>query len=547
MQAISDGRPSVTGIADLLARPPAVSGIDIHSAYFAPEPAATTRTAAPARVLLPRDFQWRSHDAEKPTVPLQLCEFLAYRTGLAYEPETRIKHYIETCCEGSTPETARFRFFDSTKVRNGDPEALAKARTAVDAQGYGFVFERKAFVIFRGTQPSSGSDWAINRSDALTGELAGKEDARYQKLERRYGPLPGRHVGFAIAWASLKDDVEDWLADALEDGAIDQIVYSGHSLGGAMALIAAYDHANVEAKLERERGIAASHIAAVVTFGAPAVGSKLMADDYQRLLGSRTVLLESSGDLVPRIMERWYYRMLYPLRQRLKAGVQMHLEEKDAYAKVARPWSFASEPPLSDNDIRNALIGLKEAARKAIEKAAEEEKKAARDKASKENASPPADPSSSASPEARKPDSSEPSSAKPAKSDEPNPSWVYWLVAGVFVLAAAGLAWYFVRRKLFSHDIEQRYALYLSTLAYQQLRAKHGGDLDKANAELEQHLRFVRGDIDKSHDIASKNVDSEGKNKPFFSSVQALPLRIRSDLVGDPLFASYLSKAETFV
>ncbi len=411
-------------------------------------------------------------------------------------------------------------------------------------------------MIFRGTQ--TGSDWAINRSDALTGELRGEQDARHQKLERDYGPLlgmigdlPGRHVGFSIAWAALKDDVEDWLADALEAGAIDQIVYSGHSLGGAMAQIAAYDHANVEAKLERDRGIAASHIAAVVTFGAPSVGSKLMAEDYQRLLGSRTVLLESSGDLVPCIMERWYYRMLYPLRQRLKAGVQMHLEEKDAYAKVARPWSFASEPPLSDNDIRNALNGLKEAARKAIEKAAEEEKKeaakAARDKTSKEKASPPADPSSTARPDATKPGSIEPDAAEPSKPDEPKPSWVYWAVAGVVVLAAAGVAWYFVRRKLFSHDIEQRYALYLSTLAYQQLRAKHGGDLDMANAELDHHLRFVRGDIDKSQDIARKNVDSDGKNKPFFSSVQTLPLRIKRDHVGDPLFASYLSKSETFV
>ena len=145
------------------------------------------------------------------------------------------------------------------------------------------------------------------------------------------------------------------------------------------------------------------------------------------------------------------------------------------------------------------------------------------------------------------PGSNEPSSAKPAKPDELNPSWVYWLVAGVFVLAAAGLAWYFVRRKLFSHDIEQRYALYLSTLAYQQLRAKHGGDLEKANAELEQHLHFVRGNIEKSHEIARNNVDSDGKNKPFFSSVQILPLRINRDHVGDPLFASYLSKAETFV
>jgi hypothetical protein len=218
----------------------------------------------------------------------------------------------------------------------------------------------------------------------------------------------------------------------------------------------------------------------------------------------------------------------------------MHLEEKDAFAKVARPWSFASEPPLSDNDLRNALNGLKEAARKAIEKATEEEKK------EKDRAAAPTDPSSPSKP-ADAAGKGAPDAARPARADEPAPSWAYWLVAGVFVLAAAGVAWYFVRRKLFSHDIEQRYALYLSTLAYQQLRAKHGGDLDKANTELEHHLRFVRGDIDKSHGIAKATPGGDGKHTPFFSTVQALPLRLKGDLVGDPLFASYLSKEETFV
>jgi hypothetical protein len=135
MQPSSDGQPSAAGIGNLLARPPAVSGIDFHSAYFAPAAEAATRDAASTRVLLPRDFQWRPHDAPKPTVPLQLCEFLAYKTGLAYEPEARVKQYLETCCEGITPETSRFRFFDSTTARKGDQEALTKARARVDAQG----------------------------------------------------------------------------------------------------------------------------------------------------------------------------------------------------------------------------------------------------------------------------------------------------------------------------------------------------------------------------------------------------------------------------
>ena len=39
-----------------------------------------------------------------------------------------------------------------------------------------------------------------------------------------------------------------------------------------------------------------------------------------------------------------------------------------------------------------------------------------------------------------------------------------------------------------SHDIQQRYALFLSTLSYQRLRDIHGGDIDLANEDLDRHL-----------------------------------------------------------
>ena len=303
-------------------------------------------------------------------------------------------------------------------------------------------------------------------------------------------------------------------------GEIDKIVYSGHSLGGAMAQVAAFDHARIEAGFERDRGIAPDRVGAVVTFGAPAVGDADFAAAYKSLLGDRTVLLELSGDLVPRIMNRWYYRMLYPLRQRVQAGVQAHLLSSHGFGKVATPWTFASEPPLSDREIDETLSSIKEAAAKAIRDLAEQQKKhekAEADKAAAKQKSPSAHTDAPTKPE-------------PPKA-EPAPSWVYWLVIGVVVVVAGGVAWYFVRRRLFSHDIEQRYALYLSTLAYQQLRAKHGGNLDLANKELADHLRFVRGDLASSHDIAKTIPAVDGRSTAFFDSVLALPVPIRSAMI----------------
>lgn len=551
-----DGAPPIERIAALLARPPRVDKINLDTSFFAASEGA-------GRALLPAGYEWRADAQSGSRVPLQLCEFLAYKTALAYETAPRIEAYLAKCCNG----ISRFRFFDSARDPNNKEGVLA------DAQGYGFVFESKAYVIFRGTE--SGNDWKINRIDVLTSELGIRQDEqrdhdsssavenaeipkdrRAKKLAATYGPLlrklgnlePGRHVGFSIAWAALKNQVEDWLAEALEQRAIEQIVYSGHSLGGAMAQIAAFDHARLETKYEKDRGIAPSLVGAVVTFGAPAVGNEEFAEEYGKLLGDRTVLLESSGDLVPRIMQRWYYRMLYPLRQRIKAGVQAHLKEDGAFSKVVTPWSFASEPPLSNADIDAAISEIQSAARKALREAAEQEEKRKKAEEKKQAEASKAGAHPASQPQAGKGANTSGGSGKdaaPNGKSEGAPSVVYWVVAGVVVIVVAGVAWYFVRRKLFSHDIEQRYALYLSTLSYQQLRANHAGNIELANSDLRKHLEAIRGDAKLGAEIAKTFPNKQGKYPLFFESVHTLPLPI--EIRKDPEFVKYLEHHGTFI
>ncbi len=535
-------------IVELLAKPPRVDGFHLDTDYFSTTADLQTQRSA-ARFLLPRDYGWRSIEPTRETkprlVPLQLCEFLAYKTALAYESEQRITRYLTECCSGHTHP----KFFNSAGKDASEYGKLA------DAQGFGFVFERKAFVIFRGTL--SKRDWKINSTDALTDDLFARKDRRLAGLREAYGPLleklgdpePGRHVGFSIAWAAIKDQVEDWLAERFENRDIDQIVYAGHSLGGAMAQIAAFDHARVADAIGKDRNIRIDHIAAVVTFGAPAVGSHEFVDVYKGLLGSRTVILESSGDLVPRIMNRWYYRWLYPLRQRVKSGVQLHLQATDGYGKVATPWSFSSEPPLSKSDIDSAVSTLRDAAQKAMRDLAEQHKDKVKELSKNEKEKEAQKTGTNSSGDGKPVDTSSDGSLKPtnpaATAPEPVPTWVYWLFIGLAAGAVTGVAWYFVRRKLFSHDIEQRYALYLSTLSYQQLRAKHGGNVELANAELAEHLRFIRGDLDKGIEIAKETLDEKKKPTPFFDSVLGLPVPIA--VQHDPVFVEYLKRNETFV
>lgn len=519
---------TVTRLAQLLARPPQVAGVRLDPTYFQGWEGSTDQP----RMILPAEHRWRASDEDgRPNIPLQLCEFLAYKTALAYNKPQEIESYLASCCA----KTDRFRFFDST--------TSGASGAAADAQGYGFVFEGKAFVVFRGTQ--SDKDWSINTSDSLTDELGRPGDRRYRELKTKYGdlvdrlgePSPGRHVGFSIAWAALKDQVEDWLADALEaegDHRVEGIVYAGHSLGGAMAQIAAYDHARTEERLRLK-----SRIVAVATFGAPAIGGTALAQDYRRLLGDRTVLLESSGDLVPRIMNRWYYRWLYPLRQRAAAGVQLHLQDNTGFQKVATPWQFASEPPLSPADLNNALrevaSSLKNAAEEIDRQNARQNQRPPREKDGE------TDRGGDGGQAGKKADAAgqEAGGETPKlPSGKDGPNWAYWLVLGAVVVVAGGIAWYFVRRKLFAHDIEQRYALYLSTLSYQQLRASHAGNLGLANQALDEHLRFIRGDSHKSVELIGT---------PVFKSVQALPVRIDEREKDHDAFMKFLAHPQTFV
>lgn len=77
---------------------------------------------------------------------------------------------------------------------------------------------------------------------------------------------PLRHCGFELSWRRLRPQVFEWLDKNLPAGG--DIALAGHSLGGAIALLAAYELAD------------RAPIRAVVTFGAPRVGFSKFRDLY---------------------------------------------------------------------------------------------------------------------------------------------------------------------------------------------------------------------------------------------------------------------------
>jgi hypothetical protein len=171
------------------------------------------------------------------------------------------------------------------------------------------------------------------------------------------------------------------------------------------------------------------------------------------------------------------------------------------------PWTFLAQPALSAREVKDAVKHILDArAQRAKE---DEERKA---KASAASATDAAErPSTSAAPTSQPPASTPTQStgATPpqgAGSSGAQAGWV--VVVAVLVMVLLLTLWLFVRSKRSAHAIIERYALFLSTLSYQHIRALRADEpfpaadrLSLANDDLTRYLRFIRGEgayIDKA-------------------------------------------------
>ncbi|MEW8321902.1 MAG: lipase family protein [Candidatus Thiodiazotropha taylori] len=148
----------------------------------------------------------------------------------------------------------------------------------------GFVFQQRAWLVFRGSDDAY--DWDTN--------------FRFFKTDEQL------HSGFHDAWSGLQNRVIEWYREV--SATTPSIVITGHSLGGAMGVIAA--KALAEEQLNR--------IEAVITFGAPRVGSSDFVNEYnqtpagiqpqdqERLtLGEVTFQSRIADDIVPKVPPRF--------------------------------------------------------------------------------------------------------------------------------------------------------------------------------------------------------------------------------------------------
>ncbi|MEU4806141.1 lipase family protein [Actinosynnema sp. NPDC023587] len=144
-----------------------------------------------------------------------------------------------------------------------------------DTQAFTAASDDMIITAFRGTEPVKIQDWL---SDSTTPPWPGPADKGFI------------HYGFGEALQSIYPQVRDAIADFLDDG--QTIWFTGHSLGGALAALAA-----MRLNFEEPRLLADG----VYTFGQPRVCDRTLADAHDEAFGDRTHRFVNNNDIVAQV------------------------------------------------------------------------------------------------------------------------------------------------------------------------------------------------------------------------------------------------------
>jgi|GEM_PF-499143 len=134
--------------------------------------------------------------------------------------------------------------------------------------------------------------------------IAGTEDLKDVEVDFRLGRVGLEsdevgedkifvHRGFRdYTDAALSDGVKEYLLDELKKNPAETLYITGHSLGGAVALMTAVRLCESGANMNQIK---------VVTFGAPALGNKNFVDAYQDKINLRRIAI--SGDVIKKSLQ----------------------------------------------------------------------------------------------------------------------------------------------------------------------------------------------------------------------------------------------------
>lgn len=167
------------------------------------------------------------------------------------------------------------KFFSSPRL-----PAKGSSPGADGAEAWCFESEHACVVAFRGTEKKL--------NDILT-------DLKFQLVHIREESAERVHAGFKQQLSSLWPGICAWLSDRNKP-----VFFTGHSLGGALAVLAAHRWSKPQTwDGDSSQAARRSPVAGVYTFGQPRVGNEAFAEDYRETLSKRTFRYVNHSDIVP--------------------------------------------------------------------------------------------------------------------------------------------------------------------------------------------------------------------------------------------------------
>ncbi|MGK4585776.1 lipase family protein [Kitasatospora sp. HPMI-4] len=198
------------------------------------------------------------HHAKKYSLPL--AYWLAKASELAYQDEVAID--------------AQVHAWGFDRVRHHQTR-FTPPFPLEDTQAYTMASDDMIITAFRGTEPAEIRDWL---SDASTPPWPGPAMTGYV------------HYGFGAALQSVFPAVRDTLAEFRTN---DQTVwFTGHSLGGALAMLAGVRLYLEEPRLQAD---------GVFTYGQPRTCDRILAAAYNKGFKDRMYRFVNNDDIVPQL------------------------------------------------------------------------------------------------------------------------------------------------------------------------------------------------------------------------------------------------------
>lgn len=194
-------------------------------------------------------------------------------------------------------------------------------------------------VAFRGTEPESFVNWVVNFDFSQ---------------KQSYDGVPGTsvHTGFYDAYMGLKEPIHEALVTLREEHPSAMVLFTGHSLGAAIAELAVVD-------MMVARGLNLGHRAQLVTFGCPRVGDHAFATYAEASLNLSWRVTHSS-DIVPHVPPEdfgfWHAatEVWYPdnnLSHEICEGGEAPAGSEDPHCSDSRWWRTSIDDHLHYLDI----------------------------------------------------------------------------------------------------------------------------------------------------------------------------------------------------